>query len=81
LERISKQDMDFLIKQNIIRIYKNGEFKGTYGDSLIVTGKQGTKNKKQRYVSPTIYNKLQELLGKQVNNIENVKDNQRYMFT
>jgi len=46
--------MDYLIERKIIKLNKQGN----YGDSLVVTGKFGGKNKKQRYVNSHIYNKF-----------------------
>lgn len=70
--------MNYLISKRVLR-----QRNGNYGDNLIVTGKFGIKNKKQRYVTPILYNYLLELKEKDRNvlvNIENVKPNQRYMF-
>ena len=93
MERISKQEMEYLIQNNIIRLNKQGN----YGDNLIVTGSrhhsydhhqhnsQHKSRKKQRFTTEYIYNKLQELREKDykkiISDINNVKDNQRYMFT
>lgn len=76
MERISKTEMDFMIEHNIIR-----QNKGNYGDALVVTNKQGGKNKKQRYVNPNVYSNFVRLKSQETFDINKVKDNQRYMFS
>lgn len=46
--------MDYLIERKIIKLNKVGN----YGDSLVVTGKFGGKNKKQRFANEHVYNKF-----------------------
>jgi len=68
--------MELIIERKIIKLNK----KGNYGDSLVVTGKYGGKNKKQRYVTPSIYNKLLNSKYEELIDIITVKSNQMYMF-
>jgi hypothetical protein len=80
LEKISKQEMDYLIQKKILI-----QRKGTYGDNLIVTGKFGNGRGKQRYVTVPLYNYLLRLKEKDKIELvslglEMVKENQRYMF-
>jgi len=56
LEKISKQEMTYLIQKNVIR-----QSKGTYGDSLVVTGKFGKGRGKQRFCIDPVYNYLLRL--------------------
>jgi len=77
LEKISKQEMNFLIQKNIFQLRY-----GNYGDSLVVTGKFSSKVKKQRFATPFVYDNLlrlkkQEKMGI---NINNIKSNQKYLF-
>jgi len=56
LERISKNEMTYLIQKNVIR-----QSKGLYGDSLKVTGKFGKGRGKQRFTTDATYNYLSRL--------------------
>lgn len=56
LKEISKNEMTYLIQKNVIR-----QSKGTYGDSLVVTGKFGKGRGKQRYCIDPVYNYLLRL--------------------
>jgi len=59
LEKITKQEAQFLISKNII-----SQKHGNYGESLIVIGKFSSKSRKQRYCTPPIYNLLLKLQKK-----------------
>ena len=90
LEKITKQDMSYLIKKGILRLNKQGN----YGDNLIVCGNKGSKyghysqnsqhrsKHKQRFTTNYIYNKLLESQKQDINdtNLDNIKENQRYLF-
>jgi hypothetical protein len=76
LEKISKDEFNFLIEKGILKLMKNG----TYGDSLIVIGKFGSGLKKQRYITTPTYNYLLRLQEQKVTDINNVKENQKYLF-
>jgi len=56
LEKISKQEMEYLISKDVLK-----QSKGNYGDQLVVTGKFGNGRGKQRYVNDNIYNQLLRL--------------------
>ena len=56
MERISKNEMTYLIQKNVIR-----QSKGLYGDSLKVTGKFGKGRGKQRFTTDATYNYLSRL--------------------
>jgi hypothetical protein len=81
LQPISKEEFNLLIESGVLTIYTDGSYKGTYGDNLVVTGKYGTGRGKQRYVTPQVYSILLEIQDKNKQNIDNIKDNQRYMFS
>lgn len=68
--------MDYLISKNILK-----QTHGNYGDSLIVTGKFGKGRGKQRFVTTPTYNYLLRLQEKDKQDVNNIKDNQRYMFS
>ena len=90
MEKITKQEIQYLIKNNILRLNKQGN----YGDNLKVCGSKGSKygpysknsqhrsRHKQRFTIDYIYNKLLELQKKDRDNIDldEVKDNQKYLF-
>lgn len=83
MQPISKQDMDYLILHNSL-IQTKGQYKDVTGDKrIVVTGKFGSKSKKQRFAPSPLYNKLMELRekDKQEFDINKVKNNQRYMFS
>ena len=70
--------MSYLINRNILK-----QKKGNYGDNLVITGKFGSKIKKQRYVTPPIYNymlKLHEKDRQELVDMDKVNKNQRYLF-
>lgn len=48
--------MDYLVSNGVLK-----KTKGNYGDQLIVTNKQGGKNKKQRYINDHVYIRFQVL--------------------
>ena len=79
--------MDYLIQNNLIKLNKQGN----YGDQLVVTGgrhhrrnqhnSQHKGRKKQRYTIDDIYNKLiNSQLNKKVD-LNEIKDNQKYLFS
>lgn len=73
--------MEYLIQKKIL-VQK----RGTYGDSLIVTGKFGSGRGKQRYLTTPIYNYMLRLKEKDKNELvglglDKVKDNQKYLFS
>jgi hypothetical protein len=76
LEKISKEEFNFLIEKGILK-----QSKGSYGDSLIIIGKFGSGLKKQRYITTPTYNYLLRLQEQKVTDINKVKDNQRYLFS
>lgn len=76
LEPISKQEMNYLISKNILK-----QTHGNYGDDLIVTGKFGKGRCKQRYLTTPLYNYLLRLQEKDKQDVNKIKDNQRYMFS
>ena len=69
--------MNYLINLKILKL-----FHGNYGDNLIVTGKFGNARGKTRYITDPYYNYLLRLKQNDKNKqtIDNVKDNQRYLF-
>jgi len=77
LERISKNEMTYLIIRNILR-----QTHGSYGDNLVVIGKFSSKLRKQRYITDPLYNYLIRLKqnDKDKQNINEVKENQKYLF-
>lgn len=77
MEKISKEDMQYLIEKGILK----PTYKYNYGDDLIVTGRFSSCRSKQRYVPTNIYNKLMELKKQEVSDLSKVKFNQRYMFS
>jgi len=70
--------MSYLISKNIIK-----QFHGSFGDNLVVIGKFSSKSRKQRYITDPYYNYLLRLKQNDKNKqtIDDVKDNQRYMFS
>jgi len=76
LKKISKQEMDYLIERNILK-----QSHGNYGDNLIVTGKFGNSRGKQRFVTTPTYNYLLGLQENDKQDINKIKDNQRYLFS
>lgn len=86
LQRISKQDFDFLISKKILRLNKIGNYKDPTGDKkIVVTGSYGSKSKKQRYVQDALFYKLEEIKNKDIAesklDLSLIKDNQRYLFS
>lgn len=77
MEKISKDEFNFLIEKGILKLIKNG----TYGDQLIVTGKFGNGRGKQRFITTPTYNYLLRLQEQKVTDIDKVKDNQKYLFS
>lgn len=85
MQRISKNDFDYLIAKKILRLNKIGNYKDPTGDKkVVVTGSYGSKSKKQRYVQDALFYKLEEMKNKELAesklDLSKVKDNQRYMF-
>lgn len=79
MERISKNEMSYLISRNIIQ-----QNRGNYGESLIVTGKFGSGRNKQRFVTPFVYRKLLEFKNEdkqELVDVGKIKDNQRYLVS
>jgi len=76
LERITKDEFNFLIEKNILK-----QTKGSYGDSLVITGKFGNGRGKQRFVTTPTYNYLLRLQSQEKTDIDKVKDNQKYLFS
>jgi len=78
LERISKNEMTYLISRNILK-----QTHGSYGDNLVVIGKFSSGLRKQRYLTEPLYNYLIRLkqTDKDKQNIDDVKENQRYLFS
>jgi len=77
LEKITKQEAQYLINLKIIKQYH-----GSFGDSLVVIGKFSSKSRKQRYITDPYYNYLLRLKQNDKNKqtIDDVKENQRYLF-
>jgi len=77
LEKITKQEAQYLINLRILKQYH-----GNYGDNLVVIGKFSSKSRKQRYITDPYYNYLLRLKQNDKNKqtIDDVKDNQRYLF-
>jgi len=79
LERISKNEMTYLIQKNILK-----QIHGNYGESLVVTGKYGSGRGKQRFCIDPVYNYLLRLKEKdrqELVDMDKVKDNQKYLFS
>ena len=76
MQPISKQDMELLIKNNVLTQNSAGRYK----EELVVTGKYGNARGKQRYAPTPLFNKLMFIKTKEVFDINKVKDNQKYMF-
>lgn len=76
MQPISKSEMDSLIFKQILK-----QSKGNYGDNLIITGKFGNGRGKQRYVTDPTYNYLLRLQEKDKQDLDKVKDNQKYLFS
>jgi len=78
LEKITKEEMLYLINLKILK-----QFHGSFGDNLVVIGKFSSKSRKQRYITDPYYNYLLRLKQNDKNKqtIDDVKDNQRYMFS
>ena len=70
--------MTYLIIRNILR-----QTHGSYGDNLVVIGKFSSGLRKQRYITDPLYNYLIRLKqnDKDKQNIDYVKENQRYLFS
>jgi len=70
--------MSYLINLKILKQYH-----GNYGDNLVVIGKFSSKSRKQRYITDPYYNYLLRLKQNDKNKqtINDVKDNQRYLFS
>ena len=77
LEKITKQEMSYLINLKILKQYH-----GNYGDNLVVIGKFSSGKRKQRYITDPYYNYLLRLKQNDKNKqtINDVKENQRYLF-
>jgi len=69
--------MSYLINLKIIK-----QHNGNYGDNLVVIGKFSSKKRKQRYITDPYYNYLLRLKQNDKNKqtIDDVKENQRYLF-
>ena len=77
MEKITKQEAQYLISKNIIK-----QTHGNYGDNLVVIGKFSSGRRKQRYITDPYYNYLLRLKlnDKNKQTINDVKDNQKYLF-
>lgn len=77
MEKITKEETQYLINLKILK-----QFHGSFGDNLVVIGKFSSKSRKQRYVTDPYYNYLLRLKQNDKNKqtIDDVKDNQRYLF-
>ena len=75
MQPISKQEMDYLIERNILK-----QTHGNYGDNLVVTGKFGNARGKTRYITTPVYNYLLRLQENDKQDVDKIKDNQRYLF-
>jgi len=83
LEKISKQDMDYLIQKNILK-QSHGNYKDYAGDKkIVVTGSYGNARGKTRYLTPILYSQLIATRNKDKENFDiiSVKENQKYMFS
>jgi len=67
--------MSYLINLKILKQYH-----GNYGDNLIVIGKFSSKSRKQRFITDPYYLLRLKQNDKNKQTINDVKDNQRYMF-
>jgi len=67
--------MDYLIERNILK-----QTHGNYGDNLVVTGKFGNARGKTRYITTPVYNYLLRLQENDKQDVDKIKDNQRYLF-
>ena len=69
--------MSYLINLKVLKQYH-----GSFGDNLVVIGKFSSGRRKQRYITDPYYNYLLRLKQNDKNKqtINDVKDNQRYMF-
>ena len=67
--------MDYLISNLVLK-----QTHGNYGDNLVVTGKFGNARGKTRYITTPVYNYLLRLQENDKQDINKVKDNQRYLF-
>jgi len=78
LKKITKQEMSYLINLKILK-----QHHGNYGDNLVVIGKFSSKSRKQRYITDPYYNYLLRLKQNDKNKqtIDDIKDNQRYLFS
>ena len=82
MERISRDEMYYLIEKGVLTQIKNGGYKEYSGDKkLVVTGKFGSGRGKQRYAPPTLLYKLANLKSKELVDMDKVKDNQKYLFS
>ena len=77
MEKITKQEAQYLINLKILKQYH-----GNYGDNLVVIGKFSSGKRKQRYITDPYYNYLLRLKQNDKNKqtIDDVKENQRYLF-
>jgi len=69
--------MSYLINLKIIKQYH-----GSFGDSLVVTGKYGKCRGKQRFTTDAIFNYLLRLKNQDniKKDINDIKKNQQYLF-
>ena len=69
--------MSYLINLKILK-----QHHGNYGDNLVVIGKFSSGKRKQRYITDPYYNYLLRLKQNDKNKqtINDVKENQRYLF-
>jgi len=91
LEKITKQETQYLISRGVLRLNKQGD----YGDNLVVCGSKGNKYgqnsqnsqhralHKQRFTTDYVYNKMLELQKQDRDKLtlNDIKDNQRYLFS
>lgn len=76
MQPISKQEFNYLVQKGVLR-----QSKGNYGDNLVVTGKFGKSRGKTRYITTPVYNYLLRLQEQDKQDINKIKDNQKYMFS
>ena len=67
--------MDYLISNLVLK-----QTHGNYGDNLVVTGKFGNARGKTRYITTPVYNYLLRLQENDKQDVDKIKDNQRYLF-
>ena len=77
MEKITKQEAQYLINLKVLKQYH-----GNYGDNLVVIGKFSSGKRKQRFITDPYYNYLLRLKQNDKNKqtIDDVKENQRYLF-